>query len=256
MNYKRIYDSIIERAKERVPEGYVERHHIIPRCLGGSDDKHNLVALTPEEHFLCHVLLVKIYPEHTGLIYAVNMMCNANGKTGRKSRKLYGWLKRKFSTQRKIDGKGSGNTQHNTIWINKVGTLKNKKIHISEQIPDGWVKGRKLTEKSSKIVSCFGCGMKECKTEFECSKIQLAARSLKKFFGFDMKTKGTEDFPLEVKRVKLLLTNLYHEKKMSIEDIRKKFNVSTNETVRKVFVALCIERRDFISAAIAYKQKP
>lgn len=154
MDYKRIYDIIIERAKERVPEGYVERHHIVPRCLGGSDEKENLVALTPEEHFLCHVLLVKIYPEHKGLIYAVQAMCR--GHKGRRRRKMYGWLKRKFSKQRKIDAKGSGNSQHRTMWINKVGTTENKKIPVGEHIPDGWVKGRTIITKIQK--TCIVCG--------------------------------------------------------------------------------------------------
>ena len=43
------------------PNGYVERHHILPRALGGTDDSSNLVALTAREHFLAHMLLAKIY---------------------------------------------------------------------------------------------------------------------------------------------------------------------------------------------------
>ena len=148
MNYQKIYNSIIERAKDRVPEGYVERHHIIPKCLGGSDDKDNLVALTPEEHFLCHVLLVKIYDEHKGLIYAVQAMCR--GHKGHRHRKMYGWLKRKFSAQRKIDAKGLGNTQHGTMWINKIGTTENKKIPTGDAIPEGWVKGRNIKPEKDK----------------------------------------------------------------------------------------------------------
>lgn len=167
MDYKRIYDSIIERAKERVPEGYVERHHIVPSCMGGSDDKHNLVALTPEEHFLCHVLLVKIYPEHTGLIYAVNMMCTGHaGK--RKRRKIYGWLKRRYSKQRKIDAKGSGNSQHKTKWINKIGTTENKKISVKEQVPDGWQNGRSLSIIKNR--TCLICNANFFGTTQTCSK--------------------------------------------------------------------------------------
>jgi len=61
MNYQRIHDNIIERAKTRVLEGYKETHHIVPRCLGGTDDKTNLVDLTAKEHFLIHRLLTKIH---------------------------------------------------------------------------------------------------------------------------------------------------------------------------------------------------
>jgi hypothetical protein len=99
MNYQRIYDSIISRAKERKLEAgtYKERHHIIPRCMNGTDDEDNLVDLTPEEHYVCHQLLVKIYPGNIKLMYAVRMMCNYKGRNCLRSNKLYGWLRRRFS---------------------------------------------------------------------------------------------------------------------------------------------------------------
>lgn len=62
MNYKKIYDSICNRAKDRKIEGYVERHHIIPKSKGGSNDSSNIVELTAREHLLCHWLLAR----HTG----------------------------------------------------------------------------------------------------------------------------------------------------------------------------------------------
>jgi len=39
----------------------MERHHIIPKSLGGSNDKNNLVELTAREHCLVHLLLAKIH---------------------------------------------------------------------------------------------------------------------------------------------------------------------------------------------------
>ncbi len=61
MNYQRIYDDLIKRAKKRPrPEGYVECHHIMPTSLGGTDDRSNLVYLTAREHFIAHKLLIKI----------------------------------------------------------------------------------------------------------------------------------------------------------------------------------------------------
>lgn len=62
MNYFLAYQRLVANATARVcPEGYVERHHILPKALGGSDDSSNLVALTAREHFLAHVLLAKIH---------------------------------------------------------------------------------------------------------------------------------------------------------------------------------------------------
>lgn len=81
MNYKRIYDEIINRAKFRNNmEGYLESHHIIPKCMDGDNSKENLVDLTAREHFLAHWLLTEIYPEHKGLRYAFWMMCQVQNK--------------------------------------------------------------------------------------------------------------------------------------------------------------------------------
>jgi hypothetical protein len=54
MNYFKIYKSLIERAINRNLEEYTESHHIIPRCMNGTDDIENLVNLTPEEHYIAH----------------------------------------------------------------------------------------------------------------------------------------------------------------------------------------------------------
>ena len=97
MNYQLIYDRIVALGKERVLEGYKERHHIVPRCIGGSDDPDNLVELTPEEHYVCHQLLVKIHPGEDKLTYAANMMAGT-----RPNNKAYGWLRKKFSKMRSV----------------------------------------------------------------------------------------------------------------------------------------------------------
>jgi hypothetical protein len=57
------YKGIILSAKYREDYnplvGYIETHHVIPRSLGGTNDKNNLVQLTAKEHFICHHLLTK-----------------------------------------------------------------------------------------------------------------------------------------------------------------------------------------------------
>jgi len=63
MNYKNVYDSIIDKALERKLDvnTYYEKHHIIPKCLGGLDVNENLVYLTAREHYICHRLLIDIH---------------------------------------------------------------------------------------------------------------------------------------------------------------------------------------------------
>ena len=96
MNYTFIYENLINRARNRKLDIYTESHHIIPRCIGGSNLAENLVDLTAEEHYLAHQLLVKIHPAEYGLVKAAVMMSmNLNGN--RPKNKLYGWLRRKHS---------------------------------------------------------------------------------------------------------------------------------------------------------------
>lgn len=77
MNYKRIYDNIIKiYGHNKKPTGvYSENHHIIPRCMGGSNDKQNLIYLDARCHLLAHWLLVRIYPDSYVLTHAFSMMC-------------------------------------------------------------------------------------------------------------------------------------------------------------------------------------
>jgi len=58
--YTRWYYNIINRAQTRLLNCYTERHHIIPKSLGGSNESSNLVSLTAREHFICHMLLTKM----------------------------------------------------------------------------------------------------------------------------------------------------------------------------------------------------
>lgn len=46
------------RGRFGIPEGeYKERHHIVPKCIGGTNDKDNLIDLYAREHFIAHKLL-------------------------------------------------------------------------------------------------------------------------------------------------------------------------------------------------------
>ena len=61
MLYHGLYYGIIKNAKkaQRVKgKGiYYESHHIVPKCLNGSNASYNLVLLTGREHFVCHYFL-------------------------------------------------------------------------------------------------------------------------------------------------------------------------------------------------------
>jgi hypothetical protein len=93
MNYQKHYELLVDRAKNRSLSGYVERHHVLPKCIGGDDSQENLVSLTPEEHFVAHQMLVKIYPNNKKLVYAAWAMTHGKNRSNKK----YGWLRRKRS---------------------------------------------------------------------------------------------------------------------------------------------------------------
>lgn len=99
--WKRHYDTLIGKARARHLTGYSERHHVIPKCIGGSDDPENLVKLTPEEHYTAHLLLCKIYPSEGKLLRAVLMMTVDSPSAPRRN-KMYGWVKRKLAEHERI----------------------------------------------------------------------------------------------------------------------------------------------------------
>lgn len=143
--YKVWHDNIIVKAKARQEDGIYEKHHIIPRCLKGSNDKSNLVKLTPREHFIIHMLLCKFttgYARHK-MIFAFQAMANIKSKnrTYRVNGKIAEKLKlefRKLLTGRKFS---------------KETLAKLSKIR----------KGRKLTEEHKKKIGLAGIGRKQSK---------------------------------------------------------------------------------------------
>jgi rubrerythrin len=110
--YNTWYNRITENAKTRTLDGYKERHHIIPRSLGGSDSEENLVDLTAREHFICHWLLIKMYSGESKakMVYALNGMKRNGQYTERYETKItsrvYDHLKKEFAIIHSVAMKG------------------------------------------------------------------------------------------------------------------------------------------------------
>ena len=83
--YCRWYYNIIQHRLLNPSTGYIERHHILPKSLGGSNDRSNLVSLTAREHYLCHLLLVKMTEgkSHTSMLRAFNAFKMSSRKNPR-----------------------------------------------------------------------------------------------------------------------------------------------------------------------------
>lgn len=86
MNYKDIYYRLVssrQKLNRFLGDGNnYDLHHILPRSLGGTDDKENLVLLTYKEHFIAHKLLIKIFP-CDAMKKALFIMLNAAKYQGR-----------------------------------------------------------------------------------------------------------------------------------------------------------------------------
>ena len=105
MNYQKIHDQLIDRAKNRKLTGYKERHHIIPKCMGGTNHEDNLVFLTAREHFIVHKLLCEIHPKHHGIFkgyYAMAMLNQTSRNIALTSRE-YEYLRKDFSKRNSGD---------------------------------------------------------------------------------------------------------------------------------------------------------
>lgn len=137
MNYEKIYYNIINKALRKEISGqryknknnYFETHHIKPRSLGGSDNKNNLVLLTPKEHYLCHWLLVKIYDKDTierkKMLKAWFMMA-AIGNTNRPTISMRDYEKYKIEHSKYMAeiNIGAKNGRYGTHWYTDLRTGK------------------------------------------------------------------------------------------------------------------------------------
>lgn len=151
MDYQKIYNNLITRKIARV--GYVEKHHILPRCLGGLDNKENLVNLYPEEHYLAHLLLCKIYPGNQKLLYAaMNMSSGAMINNGKRNNKAYGWLRKQYAESMS----GDKNPARRNPNLQKEAAKKRigqKRTEETKAKMSAAQKGRTFSEESKKKMS-------------------------------------------------------------------------------------------------------
>lgn len=120
--YKKYYYQLIEYRKiNTLPNDiYGEYHHIIPKCIGGTNTNENLIRLTAREHYIAHLLLVRIYKNtkyYYKMLSAVTMMqCSSdthqNGRNFKFSSRLYEKIRIECSRLDSIF--------HKELWKNKT----------------------------------------------------------------------------------------------------------------------------------------
>ena len=133
--YQNWYDQITQRGQNCETKTGHEKHHIVPKSLGGSNQKSNLTYLTPREHFICHWLLVKIYAEgepHWKMLNALRIMRAENKNQTRYKTKItsrvYEKLKVEYASILSDKLKGENNPMYGKKWTEEQKMAHSKKI--------------------------------------------------------------------------------------------------------------------------------
>jgi hypothetical protein len=202
MDYHKIYRSLIEKSKNRILENntYTEKHHVIPRCLGGNDNSDNLVNLTPEEHLIAHLLLVKMFPDNVKLIYAANWMTNRV-----KNNKHYGWVKRQFAENESRLKTGHKRTH---------SSIEKQRNSLLNKYKNGFIspcKGKKITDEHKKRISESNKG----------KKIELKSRSSLESYILRYGDEGFNLYKEHCKKKDSSSLNYYIKKYGSMEGTKK-----------------------------------
>jgi hypothetical protein len=197
MNYKKIHDQIIKRAKNRILEGYKENHHIVPKCMGGTNESDNVVELTAREHFIIHKLLHRIYPTHQGLWFAIWIMSTtktSNDRDYKVSSRDYNRLKEQFAIKIRDVNKGRivSDETRKKLSIANTGKIRSPEMRckISEV-----QKGRILTDEHKRKISksCMGINVGRKMTEEQIRKMVKAKTGCKYGPASDARKKAIGD---------------------------------------------------------------
>lgn len=90
MDYKKHYNLLIETRRNRniIVGEYYEKHHILPKSMGGNDNVNNLINLTAREHFIAHWLLWRIY-QNKEMAFAFHSLIHMGKNQIIKSSRVY-----------------------------------------------------------------------------------------------------------------------------------------------------------------------
>lgn len=134
--YTTWYYNIINNAKARpiINEGYTEKHHIIPKCMGGE----KMVVLTAKEHFICHWLLTKMTEgrDRSKMYYAFTMMlyvCDNNQQRYKPASRTFQLIKENLPSRKGKNGSRYGKTN---------SAEHNRKISEANKGKEPWHKGK------------------------------------------------------------------------------------------------------------------
>ena len=142
--------------------GYTEKHHVIPKKLGGSNANSNLINLTAREHFIAHLLLYKATRTRE-MSSAIWLMSQLHPDRVKLSAKEFSRIREEAATLHSAFMTGTKRTKEqrlncsivkrgntatkNTVWVNKKGVSRMiPQDLVDRYVEDGYALGRKAQE--------------------------------------------------------------------------------------------------------------
>jgi hypothetical protein len=136
-----------------IKEGLFDKHHIVPKYKGGTDEFDNMVTISRTCHTMFHYCNWKLwgnkedYIAYRGLASQISkeeIIKEISSMTGKRSYENKTGLfalsveeKKKYSS---IGGKKAGKYMSQSMWINNG--IQNKRILKTDLLSDGWIKGK------------------------------------------------------------------------------------------------------------------
>jgi len=136
-----------------IKEGLFDKHHIVPKYKGGTDEFDNMVTISRTCHTMFHYCNWKLwgnkedYIAYRGLASQISkeeIIKEISSMAGKRSYENKTGLfalsveeKKKYSS---IGGKKAGKYMSQSMWINNG--IQNKRILKTDLLSDGWIKGK------------------------------------------------------------------------------------------------------------------
>lgn len=184
MNYQRIYDNLIAKhgSWEKPKDKYSERHRKIPECMGGKYVKGNAFYLIARAHYVCHLLLAKIYGDKNW--HSVKQM---GAILGRQKSRMYEVARKAHAERLSVKFSGVGHPMYGTspseitrkkMSVAALGKPKSEEMRrklslsnmghkVSQETRDklrliktGTKLSTETREKMKKLTFCEKCGFK------------------------------------------------------------------------------------------------
>lgn len=167
--YTKWYVAIIKNAKPM--DGYQERHHILPKCfnMGGEVDEDNIVMLTAREHYICHLLMTRMFTnkrKRYQMILAFVRMSNTTrlDKNRQYSANsiLYAHAKQQMSLQMKVDNPNSNGVHSKRAWQQSSDKRRIAQSRLIAELN----RRLKTKPKETRMHVCTHCGKDVITEEF------------------------------------------------------------------------------------------